>query len=357
MSDKIKDWVFSTTCIGKGAYSCVYKGFNIKTDTFAAIKVIIKSDLKKVMIDRMNREISLMKNFDHENIVKMYDYADTPDKTYLILEYCSGGDLYQLLEKHRLPEFRAKSYTHQLAKGLEYLRSKNITHRDLKPHNILLTQNLETIKITDFNFAKVMWGEDLSQTLCGSPLYMAPEILEGNDYTSKADLWSVGIILYEMVYGRNPFSSAINIIDLNKKMKTIKIIYPTTISDECIHLLKLLLVRKPEKRINWVDFFNHYWINEDEEVEISDSDSENECDALFDLEMEQKKKPKKTKIVIIENYVPDPVTMDNTNKRSEVYSTSVPETQNISNNLMGVISKSMNTSFSILRGTYNYLSQ
>lgn len=263
-SAQIGDYIYSTKAIGKGSFSKVYKGFNTITDTIVAIKVIEKAYLKPTLLDRLHTEITLLTQLCHENIAELLEFLEDDDNCYLILEYCAGGDLSHMIKKGRISEETSRKYMTQLSNALRYLKSRNIIHRDLKPQNILLTGDFETIKITDFNFARELYDDDLAQTLCGSPLYMAPEIINSQEYTVKSDLWSVGMILYEMVYGTSPYFDAINIIDLIKKINTQPILYTDRVSPECNELLQNLLQKDPAERFNWDEFFSHNWLRLDE---------------------------------------------------------------------------------------------
>ena len=151
-----------------------------------------------------------------------------------------------------------------------YLLDNNILHRDLKPQNILLTNNYD-LKITDFGFARyVDKSKDIViQTLCGTPMYMAPEIMKYKKYDIKSDLWSVGVIMYQMLFGKLPYNAK-NFLDLIKSIdkKPIKIPDFITVSPSCKDLLLKLLQKDPNKRINWNDFFNHHWFNTDETLNL-----------------------------------------------------------------------------------------
>lgn len=265
-SATIDKYVYFTKAIGKGAYSKVYKGFNTITDEIVAIKIIEKSYLKPKLIELLNNEVSLLRELEHDNIVELRDYVDDNDNFYLILEYCAGGDLANLIRKGRIPEDISRDYMRQISSALRYLKSRNIIHRDLKPQNILLDSDKKIIKLTDFNFARELYDNDLAQTLCGSPLYMAPEILKKCEYSVKSDLWSVGLILYEMVYGINPYRDAISEIDLFEKITKRQVNYDDTVSSDCNNLLRGLIERDPDKRLSWNDFFNHPWLNLDEPI-------------------------------------------------------------------------------------------
>src|SRR5581483_388334 len=180
--------------IGKGSSSRVYSGKNLQTNETVAIKQIDLDTIEEQFKRRITTEIDILIQLNHPNIVKIYDVISlnndninlaSPNKNnailgnsiYIIMEYCDGGDFDKLINSHkRLREGQARQYFFQLMKGLHYLREQKILHRDLKPANILLTHNKTILKIADFGFARKFAEEDLSQTFCGTPLYMAPEL-------------------------------------------------------------------------------------------------------------------------------------------------------------------------------------
>lgn len=272
--------------LGKGSFSKVYMGYILPLDFSLSQQIISKPDLKhfqkvaikKIRMEKVQKnknksqlesEIEIMKAMKHENIVNLLDVITYESNIYLILEFCTL-DLKTYLQKKVLKEKVARKILTQLAYGLKYLRSKDIIHRDLKPQNILLRVErprnpLEKrriiVKIADFGFAKIVGSEGLAETMCGSPLYMAPEIMQKHRYTNKADLWSVGVILYEMLYARHPYENVQDIFDLKQKIETniIKFGKKRAISSSCKDLLRSLLQKIPEKRISWTEFFTHEW--------------------------------------------------------------------------------------------------
>ena len=256
---QIKNYIYSKK-IGRGSFSKVYKGYNKDTSEKVAIKVV-DMEISKHLELFMEREIEVMKTLDHVNILKLYDVIHDPNENviYLILEYCKKGDFYKFLNRRALKEKHAKRYMIQLANGLQHLINNNIIHRDLKPQNILLSDDDE-IKLTDFGFARYYEIDTMVDTLCGSPLYMAPEIMKHKRYTINADLWSVGVIMYEMLVGKVPYS-AITHIELLNKIENKELVIPDFLSFDCKDLLKKLLNKNPDERITWDDFFSHKWFN------------------------------------------------------------------------------------------------
>lgn len=257
--------------LGRGTYADVMLGEWINAPHNSPVKVAIKQFyLKQQTIERtLQTEIQLMKSLQHDNVVQLLSVIapSCGDVLWVVLEYCAGGDLSSFLKdpksprkQRRLSEKWACKYMQQIAFGLQYLRSKNIVHRDLKPHNLLLTKDRRTVKIADFGFARVMGSEALEATLCGSPLYMAPEVIAGEQYNSKADLWSVGVILYEMLCGERPFKGR-ELGVLRDRVKNRPIEFPrrVQITSECRALLKGLLQKNSKQRIEWDDFFSHPW--------------------------------------------------------------------------------------------------
>ena len=257
--------------IGKGTFSNVYKGIDTINQQEVAIKKINRNGLDKYS-KYIDREISLMKNLDHKNIIKLYDvlYSSEKEKEkniHLILEYCPNGDLSKFIDIGGVSEEIAKKFLKQISDGLKYLQENNIYHRDLKPHNILIDEN-NILKITDFGFAKDISSNDISETFCGSPLYMAPEILNYQKYTDQADLWSVGVILYQLLTGKTPFEGK-SLSDLVKNMKEEEIRIPNYIdlTTECKNILFFLLQKNPQKRLSWSNFHNHPWFKNHYEID------------------------------------------------------------------------------------------
>lgn len=261
---RVGKYRYNTKPIGKGSFSHVFKGINIETEQPVAVKIINRNILDPQQEARLRDEVKLMECIDNPYIVKVYDFIEDGESFYFILEYCGGGDLSQYIKKGKIPEEKAKVFSSQLADGLQYLKSRDIVHRDLKPQNIMLDTHHETVKITDFNFARELLDNELAETLCGSPLYMAPEIIANNDYTAKADLWSIGLIIYEMVYGRHPYQESKSIIDLLDKIYNKHIEYYDGVSEDCKNLLRHLLTINPGKRANWLEFFSHQWLHVEE---------------------------------------------------------------------------------------------
>lgn len=155
----------------------------------------------------LENEIKVLKSCDNPNIIKLYDLKKTANNFYLILEYCNEGDLMVYLkQKKNLPEDEAVEYLVQILNAFKTLVKNKILHRDFKLANILKHDG--EIKIADFGFAKLLTKEDYATTMLGSPLNMAPEVLGGNDYNNKADIWSIGTVFYELLFGKYSFSYA-----------------------------------------------------------------------------------------------------------------------------------------------------
>ena len=161
--------------------------------------------------ENLEAEISILQSINHPNVMRLYEVQTTERHVYLMLEYCSGGDLMQVIRSRGAQsEAQTRIYLVQLAHGLQHLRLRNLIHRDLKPQNLLLSNAGPhgVLKIGDFGFARYMQQQDLAETLCGSPLYMAPEILNGDEQSWRTDIWSLGCVVMELATGQRVTSEA-----------------------------------------------------------------------------------------------------------------------------------------------------
>lgn len=255
-----------TEKLGQGTYANVYKAFKKgNTRDVVAIKCILKGSLSKTATENLFTEIKLLKKLDHEHIVKLKDFEWNSDYIFLIMEYCSGGDLSRFIRgKRLLPEEIARRFLRQLALALHFLHANGIAHMDLKPQNLLLSARQNPVlKLADFGFAQYLNSEEQTQTMRGSPLYMAPEMICSEKYDARVDLWSVGVILYEALFGVAPFASR-SFAELEMKIRsTDPVTLPPGIkmSPDCEDILLALLQRDPLARISFDDFFAHPFLD------------------------------------------------------------------------------------------------
>ncbi|KAL9838209.1 LOW QUALITY PROTEIN: serine/threonine-protein kinase ULK3-like [Geothlypis trichas] len=255
-----------TEPLGSGTYATVYKAYR-KRDTreVVAIKCVNKRSLNRASVENLLTEIEILKTIRHPNIVELKDFQWDSDHIYLIMEFCAGGDLSRFIRTRRmLPEKVARVFLQQLACALKFLHDHNISHLDLKPQNILLSapENPQ-LKLADFGFAQYMSPWDEKHVLRGSPLYMAPEMVCRQHYDARVDLWSVGVILYEALFGRPPFASR-SFAELEEKIRSnraVELPSRPQLSLECRDLLGQLLERDPRKRISFECFFAHPFVD------------------------------------------------------------------------------------------------
>ncbi|XP_072312208.1 serine/threonine-protein kinase ULK2 [Eucyclogobius newberryi] len=254
--------------VGHGAFAVVFKGrHRKKTDWEVAIKSINKKNLSKSQI-LLGKEIKILKELQHENIVALYDVQETPNSVFLVMEYCNGGDLADYLQaKGTLREDTLRVFLQQIAAAMRVLHSKGIIHRDLKPQNILLSYAGRKksgvsgirVKIADFGFARYLQSNMMAATLCGSPMYMAPEVIMSQNYDAKADLWSIGTVVYQCLVGKPPFqaNSPQDLRLFYEKNKNLQPIIPRETSAQLSNLLLGLLQRNQKDRMDFDTFFGH----------------------------------------------------------------------------------------------------
>ena len=247
--------------IGKGSYAQVWLGHCEDTHETVAVKVISRHTVNETA--QLRQEVAVLKKINHDNIVKFRDLKKSVGHYYLVLEYCEGGDLARFIQRHgRMSEVSARRFLQQLSAGLMVLHRLSFIHRDLKPQNILMTVDSEdaVLKIADFGFARVLDSTDMAATVCGSPLYMAPEILRHERYDARADLWSLGTILYELLFGQPPYTGS-NPMQLLANIETapsrLTVFPQSDVSLQCKSFLEVVLVRDPIERISPEQFFAH----------------------------------------------------------------------------------------------------
>lgn len=244
--------------IGKGTFGEVKLAIHKLTQEKVAIKILEKDKIKdKSDHERIAREIKFLKKLRNINIIKIYQTFETTRQVFIIMEYASGGELFEyIVKKKRVEEKEASFLFSQIIHGLEFMHKHNIVHRDLKPENMLLTEK-NTIKIIDFGLSNQYQNNCTLKTPCGSPCYAAPEMILGRKYYgTHVDIWSSGIILFAMVCGYLPFEEKNN-DKLYKKILDCKLIFPSHVSNLCKDLIKKLLTVNPHKRITFEGIKKH----------------------------------------------------------------------------------------------------
>lgn len=262
--------------IGKGTFSKVYKVFDETKNKYIAIKRVKKKNLTIKMQIQFKEEVKIAKSLIHPNIVRVYNVSEYEKFSDIFMEYFPSKTLDHYMKKKGLfltnhgaglGETKTKKILTQLKSCIEYLKLHNIMHRDIKPQNVLIDKNGK-IKLIDFGFSKILRQHDeLSHTICGTPLYMSPEILMSNQYTMKSELWSIGILTFYLIFGNHPFGILTTLKELINKLQNNHFMYVIAqlkgeISKECYDLLLSLCEFYPENRITFDDFFNHQWFKE-----------------------------------------------------------------------------------------------
>ncbi|XP_013984609.1 serine/threonine-protein kinase MARK2 isoform X9 [Salmo salar] len=234
--------------IGKGNFAKVKLARHVLTGKEVAVKIIDKTQLNSSSLQKLFREVRIMKLLNHPNIVKLFEVIETEKTLYLIMEYASGGEVFDYLVAHgRMKEKEARAKFRQIVSAVQYCHQKCIVHRDLKAENLLLDADMN-IKIADFGFSNEFTMGNKLDTFCGSPPYAAPELFQGKKYDGpEVDVWSLGVILYTLVSGSLPFDGQ-NLKELRERVLRGKYRIPFYMSTDCENLLKKFLILNPTKR-------------------------------------------------------------------------------------------------------------
>ena len=258
--------------LGTGAFSTVREGEHKATKVVYAIKCVTKKNLSEEDRLALLDEVDILKALTCQSIIRLYDFFDEAQFYYLVMENMTGGELFdRIVAKQYYSEQDARDLIATLLKAMDYCHQNKIAHRDLKPENLLLRsmEDDSDVKIADFGFAKRCVGPKCLKTQCGTPGYVAPEILEGFKYDYSADMWSVGVILYILLGGYPPFYEE-NQNTLFKKIKKgdyeFHPEYWGNVSADAKSLIKSLLTVNPEKRITAAEALKGGWICRDARV-------------------------------------------------------------------------------------------
>ena len=247
--------------LGSGSFGKVYLIKHNITHKEYAMKIIDKKKLKQMGYnnEQILEEIKIHSKLDHENIVHVYNVFENEENFNIIMEYAKKGNLYDVItrEKGGLSEEKAVGYFTQVVNAVYYLHQNNIIHRDIKPENILISEN-DIIKLCDFGWAKELNLENRN-TFCGTAEYMAPEIVTNENYDFSVDIWSLGILLYEMIFGHSPFEGK-NKNSIMINIKSHELIYDKPISNECKDLIEKILENNPQKRLKIKNIIEHSFI-------------------------------------------------------------------------------------------------
>lgn len=268
-SNKIKMFgdYMATKVVGAGSFTEVWKARHTLHGNQVAIKDVDLQKLNKHLRYCLDCEIKFLRSVNHPNIIRLLETIEDGDHLFLVLEYCAGGNLAAYIQRYgRVQEQIARNFMRQLGAGLEVLHAHHVIHRDLKPENLLLSTHEDdaVLKIADFGLCRYLSPDEQARIVCGSPLYMAPEVLQFQEYDSKVDMWSTGAILFELLNGHPPFYGRSN-CQLLQNIKNCTILpFPEVIlSDlhpDCIDICTKLLCQNPGKRLSTEEFLKHKFL-------------------------------------------------------------------------------------------------
>ncbi|XP_039286523.1 aurora kinase B isoform X2 [Nilaparvata lugens] len=249
--------------LGKGKFGCVYLAREKNSLFVVALKVLIKKQVQNAGVEhQLKREIEIQTHLRHPNILKMYGYFHDDTRVYLILEYAPKGELFKLMKatpNNRFPEEKAANIVLQLTDALHYCHGKNVIHRDIKPENLLLGSKGE-LKIADFGWS-VHAPSSRRNTVCGTLDYLPPEMISGKKHGKEVDIWSLGVLCFELLTGKPPFETS-TYEGTYRRILAVQYTIPDYVSGLARDLISKLLVAEPSARLPLDKVKNHEWIVE-----------------------------------------------------------------------------------------------
>ena len=269
--------------IGKGKFGLVKCGINKETNKQVAIKIMAKKNMDKSDLELAKVEIDILKISQHPNIIKLYDIYENENYIYIIMEYCSGGDLLSYFEyyEYQLKETKVCEIIHKLSMAIYFLHSYGIVHRDLKPENILMTDLTPEadIRLLDFGLSKIIGNEEKCTEPYGTLSFVAPEVLQRKPYDKSVDLWSIGIITFLLLCGYLPFDDKHSEREIARQTIQDPVPFENKIwskyTPEARTFVEGLLQKKPEKRYSIKELLEHPWIKKMDKVPNKRRDSKN----------------------------------------------------------------------------------
>ncbi|KNA15023.1 hypothetical protein SOVF_102020 [Spinacia oleracea] len=257
--------------LGRGGFAKVYHGRDLRNGKSVAVKAVSKQKIfKGNLTAHVKREVSIMRRLRHPHIIRLHEVLATKSKIYFIMEFAKGGELFAKVSKGRFSEDLSRRYFHQLISAVGYCHSRGVYHRDLKPENLLLNENWD-LKISDFGLSAVKdqtKSDGMLHTMCGTPAYVAPEILAKKGYDgAKVDIWSCGIILFVLTAGYLPFNDT-NLMNLYRKIYRGDFRCPKFMSPELKNLLHRLLDINPDTRITIQEIIDDPWFKKGDEKKV-----------------------------------------------------------------------------------------
>ncbi|XP_013777026.2 5'-AMP-activated protein kinase catalytic subunit alpha-2-like [Limulus polyphemus] len=285
---KIGHYILGET-LGIGTFGKVKTARHQLTGHKVAVKILNRQKIKNLdVVGKIRREIQNLKLFRHPHIIKMYQVISTPTDIFMIMEFVSGGELFDYIVKHgKLKESDARRFFQQIISGVDYCHRHMVVHRDLKPENLLLDSSLN-VKIADFGLSNMMMDGEFLCTSCGSPNYAAPEVISGKLYAGpEVDIWSCGVILYALLCGTLPFDDE-HVPTLFRKIKSGAFPIPDYLNRSVVSLLCHMLQVDPMKRATIEDLKNHEWFKKDLPVYLFPSPNDTDAsiidtDAVYEV--------------------------------------------------------------------------
>ncbi|KAK5977567.1 Non-specific serine/threonine protein kinase [Trichostrongylus colubriformis] len=256
---KIGHYILKDT-LGVGTFVGIHEATGYKV----AVKILNRQKIKTLdVVGKIRREIQNLSLFRHPHIIRLYQVISTPTDIFMIMEYVSGGELFDYIVKHgRLKTPEARRFFQQIISGVDYCHRHMVVHRDLKPENLLLDEH-NNVKIADFGLSNIMTDGDFLRTSCGSPNYAAPEVISGKLYAGpEVDVWSCGVILYALLCGTLPFDDE-HVPTLFRKIKSGVFPIPEYLDKPLVNLLLHMLMVDPMKRATIKDVIAHEWFQKD----------------------------------------------------------------------------------------------